>query len=149
MSPDSNRDPRRGAGWARLRGLESAGGHASEWSKCLAGRSRYRDHVKLGGRLPMEVWADKQLTSERKMGRELGPWLRNKIGQEGKGNWRTLEQGSSSGNTGQRLTHVHPITRTGGQDGPRSFKDRKRTSFKKEKTSFLVFSKAPHNLNLY
>lgn len=51
-------------------------------------RSPYRDHMKSGGRLPVEVWADKQLASEQKMGRELGPWAEK---QDRAGRERELE----------------------------------------------------------
>ena len=68
----------------------------------------------------MRAWADKQLASGQKTGREMDPWAER---QEREGREREMvesEQDSSSGNPGQRLTQKDPITRTEGQDGPRS-----------------------------
>lgn len=69
------------------------------------------------GSLPREVWADKQLASEQKMGRELGPWDQRQDRADGRREVAESEQGSSSENLGQRFTQMDPITRTKmGQD---------------------------------
>nr|XP_020767336.1 mitochondrial inner membrane protease subunit 2-like [Odocoileus virginianus texanus] len=50
----------------------------------------------------MEVWVDEQLASEKRIARELGMWAEK--GQEGRRELAESKKGSSSENTGQRLT---------------------------------------------
>lgn len=53
----------------------------------------------------MEVWADKHLAPEKRIGREWVSGLRGKKGQEGRKDTGQVRAGSSSGNTGQGETH--------------------------------------------
>lgn len=80
------------------------------------GQSWFRGHVKLGGSLPRKSGQTGSRPLNRKWAENWVPGLRDKTGQEERRELAESEKGSGSGNTGQRLPHMGPITRTGGQD---------------------------------
>lgn len=91
------------------------GGHVPLSRASSCGTELVQGPREIGGQLTQEVRADRQLASEQKMGRELGPWAERQDRQEERRELVESEKGSGSGNTGQRLPHMGPITRTGGQ----------------------------------
>lgn len=108
------------AGWGSLRGLDSATEHALWSGPGPGGTEPVQKLDKIRRSLHMESGQMNNWHLKRGLAGNWFPGLRDKKGPEGRRELAKSKQGSSTGNTGQELTQMDPITRTGGQDRPRT-----------------------------